>query len=248
MESKLKMGESSLKKIGSLIGDRTYLFIDMPDKVTSSILNDFLGILEALLDIKELSIFLAMNRSHYDRSFSHSEILGKYVTIELEPFEYDETKQMIIQRIKNSKNNNNGLKPFTEESLQKIHSFSGGIPRNILSACDLLLMGAIESNLEIIDGKFTSKKLQSEFAYKIINERVRDLTIRESLKRVYEFIKIRFNGISTQEKSFQKEFIKENGGAPMTLRKRVRMLEKFGLVEIRKNPEDMWSNQIILKG
>jgi type II secretory pathway predicted ATPase ExeA len=235
-------------KIKNLLKNKkTYLFIDMPDKVTTGILNDFLGLLETLLDIKELSIFIAMNRSHYNRSFSHSEILGKYVTIELEPFEYEETEQLIIERLKTVKDNN-GIKPFTEESLQKIHSFSGGIPRNILSACDLLLMGAIESDRDLIDGEFTSKKLQSEFAYKIIDERIKDKTTRDALKRIYNFIKLEFKGKIEQEKEFQQKFVDKYGGASQTLRKRIRFLEKLGLIEIKKNPSDMWSNMITIKG
>lgn len=240
--------EGVLKMIKNYLEDKKlYLFLDMPDKVTSEILRDFLGVLETLLDLKKISVFIAMNRSHYDRSFSHSEILGKYTSIELEPFEFEETEQMVIERLKISRESN-GLKPFTEESLRKIHSFSSGIPRNILSACDLLLMGAVEENIEIIDVTFTSKKLQSEFAYKIINERIKDITNRENLKRIYDFIKIKFKGNVKQEKEFQKEYTEINGGASMTLRKRIRTLEKLGLIELRKNPEDMWSNQIIIKG
>lgn len=244
-----KEDSGTLSRIKSHIsGKKVFLFIDMPDKVTSSILGDFLGVLEVLLDCKEISIFLALNRSHYDRSFMHSEILGKYSSIELEPFTYEETEQLIIERLNQAKKDVNGTKPFTEESLQKIYSFSNGIPRNIISACDLLLMSAVESNNVVIDGKFTSKKLQSEYAYKIINERVRDLTTRENLKKVYDFIKIAFKGTSHNEKELHSKFAERYGGASMTLRKRIRLLEKLGLIEIRKSPKDMWSNQIILKG
>lgn len=240
--------ESSLIKIKNYLKDKkVYLFFDMPDKVTSEILRDFLGILEVMLSLKEIRVFLAMNKSHYDRSFTFSEILGKYVTIELESFEIEETEQLIKERLKIFRNNN-GFKPFTEESIKKIYSFSAGIPRNILSACDLLLMGAVEEDIKSIDGTFTSKKLQSEFAYKIISERIKDITARENLKRVYDFIKLEFKGKVNQEREFQRKFIEVYGGANMTLRKRTRKLEKLGLIEIRKNPKDMWSNQIILKG
>ena len=68
----------------------------------------------------------------------------------------------------------------------------------------------------------------------------------------------RTNIYDLHEKKLEKEYeseakdltdfiIKEKGWSQMTIRKRLRILQKIGLIEISKNPSDMWTNQINIK-
>ena len=71
-----------------LTGKRYFWFIDVPDKTTPKEIDMLTEGLEILLGFRNVSIFIAMNRSHYNKTFDFSEIMGKFTTITLEPFSY----------------------------------------------------------------------------------------------------------------------------------------------------------------
>lgn len=67
----------------------------------------------------------------------------------LSPLQTNDTMKYIFHRLIEA-----GMKRpiFTDESLEKIHEYSGGIPRIINNLCDLCLINGFVNKLRVIDG------------------------------------------------------------------------------------------------
>jgi len=232
-----------------LVNKKYYWFLDVPDSVKPKDIAKLTDGLEILLGFKNVNIFVAMNRSHYNKSFDYSEILGKFTVIMLKPFTVEETETLIKERIKTfATDKENPPQIFSKESIETIWKLSRGNPRNILAACDVCLQRflyyKLQGLVEIIDSKFVSDVLGEDLPNKILNERVSDTTLRTHLRQLYQLIKIEFGG-RVEKQKFLLEKVKEvYGWSSTTTIKRIRMLEKLGLITIRKSPTDLWSNII----
>jgi general secretion pathway protein A len=71
------------------------------------------------------------------------------VSCELRPLTFQETESYIAERLR--KAGLHGLSPFTTQSVNRIHQFSGGIPRLINLLCDGCLTAAYEHRRSQID-------------------------------------------------------------------------------------------------
>ncbi len=63
-----------------------------------------------------------------------------------------ETESLIQKRIENS--GGEGLKPFTNDAVERIHEITGGFPREIIKICDQLVKIAAEKNISSINRSF----------------------------------------------------------------------------------------------
>ncbi len=81
------------------------------------------------------------------------ETLDQRITtrINLISLDKDETKELIKKRIEDV--GGKGIKPFTQESIEKIYERTGGFPREVLKFCARLVNSALERNLDVIDEK-----------------------------------------------------------------------------------------------
>jgi len=78
---------------------------------------------------------------------------------QLEPLDYSEMREYIFARL--YKSGAPGIPAFTEDALEKIYSYSRGIPRLINNICDSsLLLGASE-RLTIIDAPLVTETIKS---------------------------------------------------------------------------------------
>lgn len=226
-----------------LQGKKYFWFIDVPDRTTPKELDMLTEGLEILLGFKNISIFIAMNKSHYNKTFEFSEIMGKFTQVTLKPFSFQETKKLIEERIKRFQiEKDKQIELFTNEAIEKIHTISKGIPRNILSVCDFLLSSFLQTDEKIIDIDFVENIAGEDIAKKIINERIENNAKREALLKLYSFLKEK-KIIENQEKLIS-EISEKFGICRITVIKRLRELEKLGLIEIEKSIKDSWTNII----
>ena len=66
----------------------------------------------------------------------------------LEALSEEQTRSLIKNRIEHFKGT--GINPFTEDCIKEVYSQTGGIPREVLKACDALVRRAIERNERVI--------------------------------------------------------------------------------------------------
>jgi len=236
-----QQAESSLKKY--LEGKRYYWFIDVPDMVSKRDLEVFLRGLEILLSFKNISVYIAMNKSHYNKCFEISEILGKFTPITIKPFNLEETAELIESRMKTFAISETP-KLFTQTSIETVWKISKGIPRNIISACDLILERFLNYNFDIIDENFIKEVLSEDLAYKILEERIESESERVWLYKLYQLIKVSFNGFVENQKRLAEEASKNFNWSYSTVLKRLRKLEKLGLITIDKSEKDGWTKII----
>jgi len=214
-----------------------YWFIDVPDKTSRKDLDLLTTGLEILLGFRNINVIIAMNKSHYNKSFSYSEVMGKFTPVTLKPFNLEETKNLILKRLEMAGNTD----IFEDDVITKVWEISRGNPRNILSACDILLSKLLQVGKRKIDMDLASKVLVEDYVVKILNERIENPNLRACLLKLLNIIK-EMGG----EVIGEKELIRHNslGWCAMTIRKYLRILEKLGLISIQKSSHDNWTNVI----
>ncbi len=75
----------------------------------------------------------------------------------LEPLSFPETKEYIYFRLVRA--GAPGIPSFTEDAIQKIYSYSGGVPRGINNICDGCLLLGAGRGLTVIDGGVAAKAI-----------------------------------------------------------------------------------------
>ena len=167
-----------------------YILVDFPDMkdVKQGKLEKFLAYLWSLISDEEIynyvSLIFAMNESHYDKSFKYSEILGKFLTLRLEHYTYDQTEELLASRMKIIDKNIEEI--FNRSSIEVIHSYSKGIPRNILTAANLLVAHA--KDLPIKEG-LTSDILSQKFVDRLISDRVENEELRNKYLAIVKVLR-----------------------------------------------------------
>ena len=238
---------SAVETIKSTLRDKKYYwFIDVPDIISKQEMELMLRGIELVLGFKNISIIISMNMSHYDKSFDYSEIFGKFMIFKLKPFTFEETKELINKRIENAtkKDKEHKLR-FTDEAILKINEISKGIPRNIISACNTVMLNYMRTanNPSAIDDDFIIESLGQSYAKRILEERTKP-PMRDALECLYNLIKNDFDGKVESETKLAEVCLKKLGTTRVTLRKRLQKLERLGLITIRKSSKDYWTNII----
>lgn len=209
-----------------------YILIDFPDSITVAEYRNFLLYLWDLLTHKnynKINLIFSMNHSHYDKSFSYSEILGKFITQRLERLDLNETIKLIKSRLKIVGEKYANL--FKEEVIEIIQRTSKGIPRNIVSACNLIIDS---SNGEKIDLKTTEKILNERFVEQIINDRVEDVGLKRTYKQMINILKNDFNGRTENQKEYVKRIQELLGIGANYISAKIGDLHRFGIINIER--------------
>jgi hypothetical protein len=234
------------KILKEILGDRKYFFlIDVPDSLSKKNLDDFVNTIEFLIGVHNVSIIIAMNISHYEKSFSYSEVLGKFHPQFIKLFSVEDTEELVRRRLTNVSVKPDGITPFTEDSIKIIHSISGGIPRLILTKCDKLFTTAINEEASIIDNNFAEKILKNSHVIDTLNQRINDPVIRQSLLNVFNVLKIDLGGKAESQKDYINK-VKQKGiyDNHVTIIKKIKQLERLRLITIMRDEQDMKSKII----
>lgn len=225
-------GESLRKLTNSNIP--VYILVDFPDTVTSSNMKKFLDFLWSVITSKcdNISLIFALNISHYNKSFSFSEILGKFNKFRIERMNCEETKELITKRLKMIEAE--GF--FDEKVCELIFKYSKGIPRNIICTS----MNLFDQFLD--EDKITEEKalgiLKDSYSHQIINDRVEDNTERELYKRIIEIVQNDFGGKSNSQKELVTAIKDKLGIGRNRAVGFISKLNKFGVIAISKGGEN----------
>lgn len=204
-----------------------YFLVDFPDTVETKDYKKFLEFLWSLMTHKnynKINLIFSMNRSHFEKSFSYSEILGKFMTLRLERISLEDTNELIVSRL-----NLIGGKVeeiFGPDVIEVIYNYSKGIPRNVISACSLLVSN---SNGMKIDKTLAEIVLKEKYMDQVINDRVEDLELRRIYKQMVLVLQNDFNSIAKSQEEFVKKVNEITGIGRNSILSRINELTKFGI-------------------
>lgn len=222
--------------------EAVYFLIDFPDRIDPEHYKKFLNFLWNLITHKnysKINLIFALNHSHYNKSFDYSEILGKFTSLRLEQFNLENTKKLIESRLDLIKIKQ---EQFIEPKvLDLIYAHTNGVPRNIISACNLLFSSFKGKPLQY---ECTSQLIQEKYFDQILNDRVEDRTIREVYRLMVEVLKNDFNGNCDAKLDYiNKVKIITNLGY-MTISKKIEDLKKFGIIIEKRTGDKRTSKSI----
>jgi len=204
-----------------------YFLIDFPDTVDARNFKAFLNFLWTLMihkNYNKINLIFTMNKSHYDKSFSYAETLGKFTTLRLEKLSNLETGELISSRLK--KVNGEIGNFFDGEVLETIFNYSKGIPRNVISACCLLIDN---SNEKKITKKFAEKVLKERYVEQVINDRVEDLELKRIYKLMTKILEEDFKGTATSQENYVEKVMEICKIGRNSVLNRIRDLVKIGI-------------------
>ena len=102
----------------------------------------------------------------------------------------------------------------------------GVIPRNIISACSLLLDN---SNGHKITKEFTEQILKEKYIEQIINDRVDDLELKRIYKQMTNILEKDFNGTANSQEDYVKRIMELCNSGRNSILQRIKELTKFGI-------------------
>jgi len=201
------VGESLRQLTDSEEGDERkpfYLLVDFPDSVSPHQFKNFLALIDNINRDPEMynyvNMVFAMNKSLYNQADNYSLVLGKFTTLSLERFNYDDTTNLVEQRLKNARVQVEDV--FLPETIDLIHSYSQGIPRNIISAAGLLLGRDTKYPITRDNAQQILKK---DYVERILINRIEDRELKVRYTRIIDCLKNDFGGKVESQEPFLKK-------------------------------------------
>lgn len=212
-----------------------YLLIDFPDEIEGDHYRRFLKFLWAIITHKnynKINLIFALNHSHFNKSFDYSEILGKFTTLRLEPFNLENTKKLIESRL-------NLVGTTIDEFIQPqildlIYSRTNGVPRNIISACNLLYPQCCDSPLEY---NYVNILMQDKYFDQVLNDRIEDTESREDYRKMIAILKEDFKGYCTSKVDYVEAVRNKTTIGHHSILAKIKDLIKFGIIIERRGGE-----------
>ena len=221
--------------IESISEKPVYILIDFPDAFELKELKKFLLYLGELMihkNYNKINFIFAMNISHYNKSFSYSETFGKFMSLPLEPLGLEETEALINSRLELVDETWETI--CDHETLNLIYSYSKGVPRNIISACNILIENL---NGVKISGESSSRLLQERYVHQVINDRVEDQSERRIYMQMIDILKNDFGGRCDKQADYVLKINEKMGLGDMTVYKKIDALLKWGIFNYQKGGE-----------
>ena len=222
----------TLEKINEVFNEPMYILIDFPDTIEPSTYKKFLLFLWELItnrNQENINLIFSMNHTHFNKSFSYSEIFGKFIKFQFDRWDEEETRKLMESRLNLVNKKLEDI--MTEEAFLETYNNTKGIPRNIISAGFILYQ---EYNGKPI-GKTKSNKIYKEkLNLQIINDRVKDQCQRREFTQIIEIIQNDFDGIVSHREKLNEMINDKLGIGRTTIIKRLESLERFGIIVIRR--------------
>lgn len=219
-------------KINDLFSETLFILVDFPDTVDKATLRKFLifvGDLFSHKDYNKINFIFAMNDSHLLKANAISELFGKFIQLPLYPFDYEETKKLIDSRFKLIDLSKEDY--FSEEVLEVIYNYSKGIPRNIISACHLLLNSINGSK---ITKSSAEEILKKKYIDKVIDDRIIDDDTNKMYKKFLEVLREEFGGSCNSQEEYIDKLKEITGIGRTTILNGIKDLHKFGLINMHR--------------
>ncbi len=140
-------------------GDHLVFLVDEAHETNKDVL-EWLRVLTDQID--NVSLIMAGMPVLEDNIKRNLETLDQRIItrINLISLDKDEIKELIKKRIEDV--GGEGIKPFTEGAIEKIHERTGGFPREVLKFSDRLVKSALEKNLDVINEKLIEEHKEIE--------------------------------------------------------------------------------------
>jgi biotin operon repressor len=116
--------------------------------------------------------------------------------LRLSKLNLEETKLLIESRTKLIGKVHKDI--FNEEVTSMIYQYSKGIPRNVISACNLLFT----SNGRIITKDYAEGLLKEKYIERLIDDRIEDLEQRRIYKTMILILKEKFGGKADSQEDY----------------------------------------------
>jgi type II secretory pathway predicted ATPase ExeA len=131
-----------------LKNDHLVFMVDESHETNKEVL-EWLRVLTDQID--SVSLIMAGMPVLEEKIRSELETFDQRITsrINLTSLSKEEVKELIKKRIESV--GGEGIKPFTDVSIDKIYDRTGGFPREVLKFCDRLINSAMEKNIDVID-------------------------------------------------------------------------------------------------
>ena len=213
--------------LDSVTSSPVYILIDFPDTIEQAKFKRFLDFIWDLITHKnynKINLVFACNINHYDKSFSYSEIFGKFAKLRLDPCNREELKKLISARLKTTTDKEIG-EIFSEEALDIIYAYSIGFPRNIISACSLL----VENSKGLIKKEDAEEILKEEYIEQILNDRVEDPPLKKIYIEMVNLLKNDFKGICSSQEEYIKKVKSFTNLGRNTIIKNINELVRIGV-------------------
>ena len=204
-----------------------------------------------LMNYENVHLYIAFNHDNYQKADKMTHTLGKITKHNVPNFTIEETEEMIKKRLEYYRNNGNAppnsLYPLTEESVKFVHDKCGGNPRNIISFLSISLSNLVNTDCETIHLKNIKSIIENDnFRNQILREKLDDESQIRTLELLLRAIDEEFNGVVNGERLITDHMTTTYGWGKNTTIRRLKKLEKFGLVSIKKTG-DCWTKTIRLK-
>lgn len=223
-----------------------YILVDFPDTIEFYQYKQFLLCLWQIISHQNqsrINLIFAMNHRHYDKAFSYSEILGKFVTVRLERLSFEESANLIESRLHLIDKTIEDI--FEPTSIDSIFKFTKGIPRNIISACGLLFNRYEDHPLP---ATIVNELCKDQLFDQIIKDRVDDLQKRREFIQIIDIIKNDFKGEVTSKLELVKVVQERIGLGRTSIFSRLADLQNFGILYIRRGGYNNVNRIISLEG
>ena len=169
-----------------------------------------------------------MNKSHYEKSFSYSEIFGKFLSLRLEKLGMLECEKLISSRLKKV---NKKLKDvFSYDVQETIFNYSKGIPRNVISACSLLVDNS--NGVKEIGFTYAQEILKEKYIEQVINDRVTDLELKRIYKQMVNILEKDFKGTAKSQEDYVKRVTELVNLGRNSILARISDLSRFGIFKL----------------
>lgn len=217
---------------------RSIVFFDVPDTANRTHLAKMGSVMQELMVKFKTSIITVFNKQQYQRFQSLGTILGKYSPYALTPFTIDDTMNMIYKRLERARKepHKNPLYPFTNEIIERIHKIAQGNPRNIVLMCSLL----IEADKGPINLDLVKKVTKDDYIMRILESSFPSEYRKNTLKDLIDVIEKDFNGCAPSQTELIRVTNKKLGWSRVTIKRRIKELEKAKILIIDRNEVEPW--------
>lgn len=219
------------EEVKTLFNQPTYILIDFPDTMDNSNFKNFSTYIGELFNhpnYNKINFIFSMNDSHYKKAKPISELLDKFMLLNINKLDADETKELIDSRLKIF--NMTSGEVFNEEVFKLIFAYSKGTPRNIISACSLL----ISSTQGDVTYEAAQEILKFKYISKVIDDRVTDLELNRVFKQMIMILEKDFNGTANSQEEYIKKATEILGIGRNSLMNYISELSKFGVIRLYK--------------
>lgn len=237
-----------LRDIDSITGltqKPIFLLFDFPDAVDSTQYRHFLTLVWSLMtnpNYDKINLIFSMNPSHYNKSFSIGETLGKFLTLRLEKLSISETEELIESRLEGVGKTTDQI--LSDSALESIFKLTKGVPRYIISTCRVLYDKFVG---EPISGEMVDKIFKDKVYEQIIKDRVEDSMLRAEYLQIISILKTDFGGVINSKLKLVEAIQQRTGLGKYTATKRINELLEFGIFSIRRGGYNRMNKLISLE-